>query len=119
MEHHPTTSVTVDKLTGSSPDIVILKVSGPLSIHNFFDFQNQSRTETAPVLIVDVSDVPYIDSAALGSLVGVHVSRGKIGKKYAIVGANDRLRNLFELTNIAQYLVTFPDVASAEAALVG
>lgn len=117
MEHHPTSPVHVETLRGDSPETVILKVDGPLTIHNFFEFQDLSRQQKAAVLLIDLSGVPYIDSAALGSLVGIHVSRGNAGKKYAIVGANERLQNVFRITGITGFLVTFPTVGEAEAAL--
>ena len=117
MEHHPTSSVEIETRTGASPDVTILKVTGPLTIHNFFDFQDLTRKQTAPVLLIDLSGVPYIDSAALGSLVGVHVSRENSGKRYAIIGANERLQSLFRMTLIDQFLVTFPTLAEAEPAL--
>jgi len=94
-----------------------LKVSGPLTIHNFFEFQDLSRKQAAPVLLIELSGVPYIDSAALGSLVGIHVSRGNAGKKYALVGANERLQSVFRIAGVSQFLVTFPSVAEAESAL--
>lgn len=117
MEHHPTSPVEIETLEGGSPDVAILKVTGPLTIHNFFAFHDLTRKQNAPVLLIDLSGVPYIDSAALGSLVGVHVSRENSGKRYAIVGANDRLQSLFRMTHIDQFLVTYRTVAEAEPAL--
>lgn len=116
MEHQPTTPASVEVLQGATSDVGIIKVSGPLTIHNFFEFQDLTRQQTAPVLLIDLSGVPYIDSAALGSLVGVHVSRESAKKKYAIVGATERLQNLFSLTNISKFLITFPTLAEAETA---
>lgn len=118
VEHHPTNPVGVESLEGASPETVILKVTGPLTIHNFFEFQDLTRKQTARVLLIDLSGVPYIDSAALGCLVGVHVSRGSATKTYAIVGANERLQNLFRISAVSQFLVTFPTLAEAEATLV-
>ncbi|HEY3938654.1 MAG TPA: STAS domain-containing protein [Bryobacteraceae bacterium] len=116
MEHHPTQDVTVEILAGAGGDIRIIKLRGPLTIHNFFDFQNLTREQPAPRdLIVDLTEVPYIDSAALGSLVGIHVSYGKAGRKYAL--ANERLERVFVISGVDQFLVTYPTVADAEAAL--
>ena len=117
MEHHSTKPVAVQVLQGHSSDTAILRVSGSLTIHNFFEFQDLTRKTGARVLLIDLSDVPYIDSAALGSLIGVHVSRENANKNYAIVGANERLQNLFNLTKVSQFLITFPTVAEAEVAL--
>lgn len=112
MEHHPTVEVLQDQ----SLDTAILKVSGPLTIHNFFEFQDLTRKQPTRVLLIDLSDVPYMDSAALGSLVSVHVSRENSKKIYAVIGANERLQNLFNVTHIAQFLITYPTVADAQAA---
>ena len=118
MEHHPTQDVTVEILVGSGGDIRIIKLRGPLTIHNFFDFQNLTREQLAPRdLIVDFTEVPYIDSAALGSLVGIHVSYGKAGRKYALVNVNERLEKVFAISGVDQFLVRYPAVADAEAAL--
>jgi anti-anti-sigma regulatory factor len=61
-------TIKVAVRNGSKPHVTILEVSGPLTIRNFFEFQDLTRSEKAPVLIVDLSDVPLIDSAALGCL---------------------------------------------------
>jgi len=117
VEHHSTNAVHVETLEGTSSETVILKVRGPLTIHNFFEFRDLCRHQTAPILLIDLSGVPYLDSAALGSLVGVHVSRENAGKKYAVVGANSRLQNLFGITKVSQFLITFPTLPEAEASL--
>ena len=109
--------VTVETFSGSRPGVTILKVSGPLTIRNFFDFQNLTRTQTAPVLLVDLGEVPFIDSAALGSLLGLHVSCGRNNRKYALVNPNDRLRTMFTVAGVSDVVVTFPSIAAAEAAL--
>ncbi len=118
MEHHPTREVTVETLAGTRQDVRIIKLRGPLTIHNFFEFQDLTRKPPQPrVLLIDLTDVPYIDSAALGSLVGIHVSCDKAGRKYALINVNARLRNLFAMTGVDQFLVTHESVADAEACL--
>jgi anti-sigma B factor antagonist len=117
MDVHPTTNAAVELLPGKSPETMILRLHGPLTIHNFFEFQDLTRKQNARVLLIDVTDVPYIDSAALGSLVGVHVSCENGKKRYAIIGPNDRLQKLFQVTSVSQFLITYPTVAEADAAL--
>ena len=109
--------VQVETFAGSRPGVTVLKVTGPLTIRNFFDFQAQTRSQKSPVLIIDLGQVPYLDSAALGSLLGVHVSCGKNNRKYGLVNVNDRLKTMFTVTGVADVLMTFPNVAEAEAAL--
>lgn len=117
MEHYPTQKVKLETLPGSTESVCIVKVDGALTINNFFDFQDLARKSSSALLIVDLTDVPYIDSAALGCLIGIHVSREKTGAKYALVNVNERLRSLFNMSGVHGFLVTYPSVGEAEAAL--
>lgn len=96
-----------------------LKLSGPFTISAVFEFQDSLRTERAPIAIVDLSDVPYMDSAALGSLLGLHVSCQQHQRRYALVGASDRLQTLFRVSGVHSILVMFATLLEAEAALNG
>jgi len=90
VEHNPTQNLLIQVVPDPRPDVKILKLSGPVTIHNFFDFQEMTRQRPAPrLLFVDLSEVPYIDSAALGSFVGLHVSCESGKRKYALVGATN------------------------------
>jgi anti-sigma B factor antagonist len=100
------------------PDTKIVKLIGPITFHNLSGFQEFVQRKPMPgILIVDLSHVPYIDSAALGILVSMHVARDGTGSKYALVGANERLRNLFDLAYVSSFLNVFDSVAEAEAYL--
>ncbi len=119
MEHHPTQTLELETLDGTAEGVRIIKVRGPLTIHNFFEFQDLTRRHLrAGVMLIDLAEVPYIDSTALGSLIGLHVSCGRAGEKYALVNANERLKSLFAMCAVDQYLVTFESAAAAEAALL-
>ncbi len=117
MPNQPTDPVKIEKLAGSREGVHILKVIGPLTIYNFFEFQDMTRKDSSPVLIIDLGNVPFMDSAALGSLLGVHVSCEKHNRKYAVVNLPDRLRTMFAMAGVKDYLVNYPTVADAEAAL--
>jgi anti-anti-sigma factor len=118
VEHHPTQEVKIEILAGSRDDVRIIKLSGPLTIHNFFEFQDLSRQKLPGVLIVDLTNVAYIDSAALGCLIGIHLSREKSGQKYALVGVNERAKSLFTMCGVDQLFVSYSTASEAEAALV-
>jgi len=118
VEQNPTQLLTIEIVPDERPDLKILKLNGPVTIHNFIEFQELARKQPLPrVLVVDLHDVPYIDSAALGSFVGIHVSCEATGRRYALVGANERLRNLFDLTHARAFLVTYDSVDEAAAQL--
>lgn len=97
----------------------ILKLTGPFTLAYLFEFQNDIRTNHPPILIVDLTDVLYMDSAALGSLMGLHVSCQQHSRRYALVGASDRLKTLFRVSGVDSILVSFPSLSEAETALNG
>jgi anti-sigma B factor antagonist len=91
----------------------IVRLKGPLSIHTVYEFQTAIRSETAPTLIMDFSEVPFIDSSGLGALVGAYVAAQKNNRKLALVGLSTQAKALLEMTKVSQF---FPAYASTEAA---
>jgi anti-sigma B factor antagonist len=98
-----------------APGTTVLRLHGPLLLGNFFPLQTMVRADNSALLIIDVSDMPYIDSAGIGCLVGAHVSRDNSGRKMVLVGANDRLRTSLKVTKVEQ-LFTFAPTADQAVA---
>ncbi len=99
--------------TQDSVDASVLRLHGPLLLGNFFPFQTMVRANTADLLVIDLSDVPYIDSAGIGCLVGAQVSRDNSHRKLVLVGVSDRLRTALQVTKVEQL---FRYAASVEEA---
>ncbi len=71
----------------------------------------------APRLILDLTEVPMLDSVAIGALVRAFVSCHKSGRKLALVGMNHRVDNVLRLTGIAPLFDSYATMAEAEQAL--
>jgi anti-sigma B factor antagonist len=97
----------------------ILKLTGPFTLSTMFEFQDVMRSNRPPITIIDLTDVPYMDSAALGSLMGLHVSCQQHSRHYALVGASDRLQTVFRVSGVGSILTIYGSVAEAETALRG
>jgi anti-anti-sigma factor len=97
----------------------ILKLAGPFTLSSLFEFQDAMRTNRPPIAIIDLTDVEYMDSAALGSLMTLHVSCQQHGRHYALIGASERLQTVFRVSGVNSILVTYRSLAEAEAALGG
>jgi len=113
----PDQPLQVENLAGSRDGRCILRLTGPLTLSNLFEFQALVRAEKAPVIIIDLINVPYIDSAGIGSLMGAHVSRQKDGRALVLVGVNQRVKDALEVTRVFQFFRVYPSVAEAENAL--
>jgi anti-anti-sigma factor len=94
---------------------VVLRLHGPLLLGNFFPLQTMVRADSSNLLILDVADMPYIDSAGIGCLVGAHVSRENSGRKLVIVGATDRLLTSLKVTKVDNLFTFAPTVDQARA----
>jgi len=77
------------------------------------------REEPAHTVILDLSDVPYVDSAGLGLLVTAYVSRQKSGRRMVLSGINPRVQKLFEITRVASLFLIFSSPEEAITALTG
>ncbi len=86
----------------------VLCLKGPLTIENVSLFQSAIRREESfSTVILDLSDVPYIDSTALGALVSAYVSRQKVGRRVVLSGASERV------TSVESLFLTFPTLEDA------
>ncbi len=95
----------------------VLRLDGPLTLNNIFQFQTIVRADRSSSLIVDLTNVPYVDSAGIGSLVGAHVSR-QAGGTLTLVGVSPRVRDALQVTRVEQFLRiadTVEQVVSAAA----
>jgi anti-sigma B factor antagonist len=109
-------SLRVENLEGSRVGHRILRLTGPLILSNLFEFQGLVRAEKAPVVIIDLTQVPYIDSAGIGALMGAHVSRQRDGRRLALAGVSQRVQQTLEITRVFEFLSVYPSVAEAENA---
>ena len=92
----------------------ILKLTGPLTIATLYEFQSLIRSNSAPQLILDFTNVPYIDSAGVGALVGAYVRHQKEGHSVTLAGVNDRVRGTLKVTQVEKffrYVDSAPQVA--------
>ena len=111
--------LTVERL-GAFGAQGVLCLRGPLTKENVLSFQNAiRREESAETVIIDFSEVPFIDSSGLRSLVTAYLSRQKLGRGVALSGVNERVFHLLEITKLESLFLIFPTIDDALAALTG
>ena len=89
---------------GASAAFARIVVYGPITLNNLFPLQTSLRSQNADTLVLDLHEVPYVDSAGLGALVNAHVSAQRRGGKLLLTGVNDRVRSLFQMTKVDSVL---------------
>jgi anti-sigma B factor antagonist len=68
-------------------------------------------------LIVDVSGVEFLDSTGLGVLVGIYHRLRTWQGSLAFVGANERVRRVFHITQLDRIFVIHESVEAARKSL--
>ena len=109
--------LTLESVAGQAPGSRVLRLIGPLTIHSLFEFQSTLRADPPATLILDLSDVPYMDSAGMGSIINYYVSCQRNGRRLIVAGVNGRVMELFVMTKVNALLTMVSSVAEAERAL--
>jgi anti-sigma B factor antagonist len=113
----PDESFQVAGRAGANASIHILSVRGAMTYSTSPAFHEAVRAAVAPDLIIDLSEVPSLDSVAIGALVRVFVSYNKSGRKLALVGLNHRVRNVLQIAGVDPLFDTYATISEAESAL--
>ena len=78
------------------------------------------RTALKPLLeqghtqfLLNLADVPYIDSTGIGELVSVFITVRNHTGTLKLVALTDRVRKLFEVAKLVQVIDVFDDEAEA------
>ncbi len=109
--------LTVERYEGVAQDQRILLLRGPITIETAPQFERAVHHEQAETVILDLTDVPYIDSVGLGSLVAAYVSHQKAGRCLVLTAVKPRVRKIMEITKVNDFFVTFSTTWEAVEAM--
>jgi anti-anti-sigma factor len=86
----------------------------PVGLRAMLNFQS-TPGETPPLVnILDLTDVPYMDSAGLGIVVGHYVSCQRKGIRLIAAGGSPRVRELLKMTKVDTTIPMTATVAEAD-----
>ena len=97
----------------------VLRLKGEIDLHvspSVTASLNSIIEKKPQRLVVDLSDVTYIDSAGLAALIGAMQKVEGYGGKFVLAGLQETVRSIFEISRLDQVFQIFPD---ADAALAG
>ena len=101
----------------SAGPVTILDLNGRMTRN---DGCGEIRTALKPLLeqghtqlLLNLADVPYIDSTGIGELVSVFITVRNHTGTLKLVALTDRVRKLFEVAKLVQVIDVFDDEAEA------
>ena len=104
--------------SGENPATIIVSVCGPLILDHLVEIQDICLSRVEPLLIFDLSQLSYLDSAAVGFLVHAYVTRVKTGKTLALAGVNGTAKKILDIAHVSSLFGMYRNAEDAEAALV-
>jgi anti-anti-sigma factor len=112
---------TIERSQGKTPGTVVFRLSGPFTARDMHGalspdalrntFEAEEENDPHAVHILDLTEVPYMDSAGLGLLVSHYVRCQGRGVRLVVAGVSARVVQLFEMTKVDGF---FPRIATIE-----
>jgi anti-anti-sigma factor len=110
--------LAIERKEGKAPGIAIFQLTGPVTLRNLFDLQTQLRSGDLPrASVLDLSGVPYMDSAGMGALMNYYTHCQNKGVKLILAGVSSRVMELFKMTRVDTVMAFAPGVEEAQANL--
>ncbi len=99
-------------------DVAIIKVTGDITLNKGGDVLLKDKVQSLlqqghKHLLVDLSDVSYVDSAGLGELVQAYSTTKNRGGALKLLNVTKRLQDLLVVTKLLTVFETFDSEASA------
>jgi anti-sigma B factor antagonist len=104
--------------TQGATGVPVVRLRGALTLRTLYEFKQAALQDMSRPVIVDLTAVPYMDSAGLGALISVYTSSQRTARGFAMVGLSDRVRTLFQITHVEKLLPIFDTISAAEVAIV-
>jgi anti-anti-sigma factor len=115
---------TIERNHGKTSGTVIFRLSGPFTARDMYSslspialrntFESEEGDVPHALHILDLTDVPYIDSAGLGLIVSHYVRCQGRGVRLVVAGVNPRVLQLLEMTKVDGFLPRIGTVEEAD-----
>jgi anti-anti-sigma factor len=113
---------TIEQVTVTVPHTAVFRFSGPFTARDMFhsltpaEMRNLLQpvgSDAHTVQVLDLTAVPYMDSAGLGMIASHHVRCQKQGIKLVLTGVNPKVLQLLQLTNLHTLIPIAPTAEEA------
>jgi anti-sigma B factor antagonist len=100
----------VENRTSGTADFYVTRLTGKLNLETVHNFLCMMRSEPASYLVLDLSGVSFLDSAGVGALVSLFISRRNTGKKLALAALARQSMAVLQVSGLTQLLPMYASV---------
>ena len=108
-------NLQVDVTPIAEPRGRILHFHGPLVISNLQAFRTALRRDYALFTILDLTDVPFMDSTGLGEIINFYTLCQRSNGRVVLAAPSPRVADLLHMTRVDTLLTVVPTLDAAKA----
>jgi len=98
---------------------ILISVRGTLSIENISPFETlvNKCVEQKSHILIDLTDLTFIDSSSLGIIVVYYTKSEKNSRHFALININNDIMQMFKITGLDKRIRIFNDLKEAVTSL--
>jgi anti-sigma B factor antagonist len=106
MATNPVPASELNLTIDSTPTGLIVHCTGKITSNTIQSLKAtvKPRFSESKTVVLDLTHVSYLDSSGLGAIVGLYVSAKTAKSQLKLINLNERLRELFSVTRLGQFL---------------
>jgi anti-anti-sigma factor len=109
----PAFKLELDKLPSSTATVSIYRPKGKFGLETVSDAIQKLRADAAPHMILDFSEVSFLDSAGVGALVSLFVNRRGNGKTFGMAALSKQSSAVVTVAGLQNYLPVYKTLEEA------
>jgi anti-sigma B factor antagonist len=97
-------------------DDTVLRLAGDIDLHSAPEISEQLarlQADGSTAIVVDLSEVNFLDSSALGALVAAHRSLTDAGGSLKLAAPREHVLKVFRITRLAEVIPLYDSVDDA------
>jgi anti-anti-sigma factor len=105
--------LNIERQPASNGDTLVTRLTGKLSLETVHDFIATMRPEPATRLVLDMSGLSFLDSAGVGALVSLFVSRRNNSKTLALAALTQQGNAVMQVSGLLKLMPVYSSVEDA------
>ncbi|HQO38967.1 MAG TPA: STAS domain-containing protein [Spirochaetota bacterium] len=100
-------------------NFIVINIKGTLSIENISPFETlvNKHVEKKDNILIDLSELTFIDSSSLGIIVVYFTKSEKNNRNFALLNINPDIMQMFKITGLDKRIRIFSSIDEATSAL--
>jgi stage II sporulation protein AA (anti-sigma F factor antagonist) len=108
-----TTQLNIERQPASNGDTLVTRLTGKLSLETVHNFIATMRPEPATRLVLDMGGLLFLDSAGVGALVSLFVSRRNNSKTLALAALTQQGNAVMQVSGLLKLMPVYSSVEEA------